>query len=59
MKEDGAVAGFEKDFAPISDMRASAQYRMLAAKNLLWRYYHETQLPLSQTRLVGRDAAFV
>ena len=32
-----------KDFAPLSDMRASAQYRMNVAKNLLQRFYLETR----------------
>lgn len=32
-----------KDFAPLSDMRATAQYRMTAAKNLLQRFYFETR----------------
>lgn len=52
-----AVAGFDKDYAPISDMRASAKYRMKTAKNLLKRYYHETANPLSDTRIVGRGVA--
>jgi xanthine dehydrogenase large subunit len=29
------------DFAPMSDMRASAAYRMLTAQNLLRRYFHD------------------
>ncbi|MCU0905668.1 MAG: xanthine dehydrogenase small subunit [Tabrizicola sp.] len=33
-----AMAG---DFAPLSDMRASAGYRMLTAQNLLRRYFHD------------------
>ena len=37
-----ALPAYERDFAPISDMRASAEYRMLAAKNLLRRFYLET-----------------
>ena len=47
---------FEQDFAPIDDMRASADYRMRVAKNLLRRYFHESENPLSETRLVGREA---
>jgi xanthine dehydrogenase small subunit len=50
------IPAFETDFQPLTDMRGSAQYRMLAAKNLLRRYFAETQVPLAQTRLVGRDA---
>ena len=34
-----AQLSFEADFAPISDMRASAQYRALVARNLLKRVY--------------------
>jgi xanthine dehydrogenase small subunit len=40
-----------EDFAPISDMRASAAYRMTVATNLLWRSFLEmggagdTQIP--------------
>ncbi|MDE9451243.1 xanthine dehydrogenase small subunit [Aliiroseovarius sp. Z3] len=34
---------FEKDFTPMSDMRASASYRMETARNLLLRYWHEDQ----------------
>ena len=37
-----ALPAYERDFAPISDMRASAEYRMLAAKNLLRRFFLET-----------------
>jgi xanthine dehydrogenase small subunit len=43
--EDTVVAAmptFEDDFTPLSDMRASAAYRLLAAKNLLLRFYLET-----------------
>jgi xanthine dehydrogenase small subunit len=32
-----AMAAMERDFTPLTDMRASAGYRMLAAKNLLRR----------------------
>lgn len=37
-----AVSALDRDFAPIDDMRASAAYRMLAAKNLLRRFQLET-----------------
>jgi xanthine dehydrogenase small subunit len=39
---EAALPAFEADFTPLSDMRASAEYRMLAAKNLLKRFYLET-----------------
>ncbi|SMX25058.1 xanthine dehydrogenase small subunit [Boseongicola aestuarii] len=32
---------FCDDFTPLSDMRASADYRLKAARNLLVRYFHE------------------
>jgi xanthine dehydrogenase small subunit len=53
-----ALPAFEQDYAPITDMRGSAPYRMQVAKNLLVRYFHETEHPLQRSRLVGRGAAF-
>jgi xanthine dehydrogenase small subunit len=37
-----AMAALEADFTPLSDMRASAAYRMLGAKNLLRRAFLES-----------------
>ena len=39
---EAALPLFEKDFTPLSDMRASADYRMTVAKNLLKRFFLET-----------------
>ena len=39
---DAAIAAFAEDYQPISDMRASAEYRLLAAQNLLRRFFLET-----------------
>jgi xanthine dehydrogenase small subunit len=36
-----ALPAFAEDFSPISDMRASAGYRMEAARNMALRYWHE------------------
>ena len=36
-----AQAGFPADFQPLSDMRASAAYRLTAAQNMLTRYFHD------------------
>jgi xanthine dehydrogenase small subunit len=36
-----AHAAFARDFTPLSDMRASARYRLRAAENMLTRYYLE------------------
>ena len=51
-----AVRAFEQDFKPISDARASANYRLMTAKNLLRKYFAESQAPLAETRLVGAKA---
>jgi xanthine dehydrogenase small subunit len=53
-----ALPAFERDYTPLTDMRGSAGYRMQVARNLLLKYFHETQRPLRETRLVGREAAF-
>jgi xanthine dehydrogenase small subunit len=36
-----ARSAFANDFTPLSDMRASASYRLTAAQNMLTRYYHD------------------
>ena len=36
-----ACAAFAQDFQPLSDMRASSDYRLLTAQNLLTRYFHD------------------
>jgi xanthine dehydrogenase small subunit len=38
-----AMAALAKDYAPLSDMRASSAYRMKTAQNLLRRYWLETR----------------
>ena len=50
---DAAIAALSKDFAPITDMRASAAYRMKVAGNLLRRFHIETTDDATETRLVG------
>ncbi|MBX9820150.1 xanthine dehydrogenase small subunit [Afipia birgiae] len=42
-----------QDFSPISDMRASANYRTRVAQNLIERLHVELMLPAEETRLVG------
>lgn len=39
-----AVAMLAQDYTPLSDMRASSEYRMKAAQNLLRRFWLETRL---------------
>ena len=36
-----AIPAFAADFSPMSDMRASAAYRLTIAQNLLTRYFHD------------------
>jgi xanthine dehydrogenase small subunit len=36
-----ALPAFAQDYTPLSDMRASAGYRLTTAANLLIRYYHD------------------
>jgi xanthine dehydrogenase small subunit len=38
-----AMAALAQDYAPLSDMRASSDYRMKAAQNLLRRFWLETR----------------
>jgi xanthine dehydrogenase small subunit len=42
---DAAMAVMAGEFSPLSDMRASATYRGLVAKNLLLRFWLETTAP--------------
>ncbi|MNL79311.1 hypothetical protein D3C87_2058840 [compost metagenome] len=37
-----AQDAFEADYQPLSDWRATSAYRMLAAKNLLLRFFLES-----------------
>ncbi len=47
-----ALKAFGKDYAPLNDMRASADYRMQVARNLLLRYFAESQLGQNYTRVL-------
>lgn len=40
---EAAIAAFATDYQPLTDMRASAEYRLLVAQNLLRRFFAETQ----------------
>jgi xanthine dehydrogenase small subunit len=51
-----AMAAMERDFTPLTDMRASADYRMKVAQNLLMRHFIETTAPGTATRMVGPRA---
>jgi xanthine dehydrogenase small subunit len=39
---EAAIPAFAADYQPLTDMRASAEYRLLAAQNLLRRFFLET-----------------
>lgn len=39
---EASRAVFDQDYTPLTDWRATAEYRMLAAKNLLTRFFLET-----------------
>lgn len=39
---EAAIPAFATDYQPLTDMRASAEYRQLAAQNLLRRFFLET-----------------
>jgi xanthine dehydrogenase small subunit len=53
-----AMAALDRDFTPIDDMRASATYRALVVRNLLYRLFLETssQVPLPSLYAEGRRA---
>ncbi len=38
-----AMGAFREDYTPLSDMRASADYRLVSAENMLLRYFLEDQ----------------
>jgi len=48
-----------RELAPISDMRASAAYRLLAAQNLLTKFHIETTEPAFDTRVLELEASHV
>jgi xanthine dehydrogenase small subunit len=53
---EAALPAFAADFTPLTDMRASAEYRTLAGRNLLVRFFAETQGGTAPVQ-VSRQAA--
>lgn len=49
---DAVAPLWEQDFQPLSDMRASARYRLETAANMLTRYWHEDQGHTTNVRAV-------
>ncbi|WP_378948552.1 xanthine dehydrogenase small subunit [Mesorhizobium sp. ANAO-SY3R2] len=54
---EAAMARYAEDFTPLTDMRATAEYRALAAKNLLLRFYMETTGASAPLRVSRHEAA--
>ncbi|MFZ6847526.1 xanthine dehydrogenase small subunit [Undibacterium sp. RuRC25W] len=56
---NNAITALAQDYAPLSDMRASASYRLQVAQNLLRRFWLETRpdAPLSQHHVNAFAAA--
>ena len=48
-----AITALAGDFTPLTDMRASAAYRLKVAGNLLRRFLIETTVPEAATRVAG------
>lgn len=48
-----AMGEMLNDYTPMSDMRASEDYRMQVAQNLLMKFFVETTAPDAPTRIVG------
>jgi len=48
-----AMQALDEDFSPLSDFRASKEYRSLAAKNLLKKFYLEQQSTTIETRVTS------
>jgi len=48
---DAAMNELDKDYSPLTDMRASAGYRRLVTRNLLYRFFLETEGKQVQTRV--------
>ena len=58
---DAAKAALGSDFTPLTDMRASADFRLRVARNLLERFWLETRvtapLPAAATRVFLRETS--
>ena len=50
---DAACAALADDFTPLSDFRASKEYRLLSAQILLRKYFIELQTPHIETRVTA------
>ena len=48
-----ACKALAEDFTPLSDFRASKEYRLLTAQNLLRKFFLELQAPEVETRVTA------
>jgi xanthine dehydrogenase small subunit len=53
---EAAIAAIDTDYTPLSDMRASAAYRSLAARNMLRKVFIETTSPSLVARVEPESA---
>jgi xanthine dehydrogenase small subunit len=54
---EAALPAYDVDFTPLTDMRATAEYRALAAKNLLRRFFAETSGTKAPATITRHEAA--
>ena len=54
---EAALPAYDSDFTPLTDMRATAEYRALAGKNLLRRFFAETSGTKAPVTVTRREAA--
>lgn len=52
-----AMAEYANDFSPLTDMRATAEYRAMAARNLLLRFFAETSGITAPIQVSRHEAA--
>ena len=52
-----AMAALSEDYKPLTDMRATAEYRLQVAQNLLYRCFLETTQPETETRVYNYGAS--
>ena len=48
---DAAMTELDKDYSPLTDMRASAAYRRLVTRNLLYKFFLDTSGKQAQSRV--------
>jgi xanthine dehydrogenase small subunit len=54
---EAAMEKYAEDYTPLTDMRATAGYRALVAKNLLLRFYTETTSGAASAQVSRYEAA--